>query len=106
MKRLFNIVYGERLSKYRIEGNIRAYAYNVASEYLGRDTVDLDSEWLFDRICLSSVECDVWDLWNDIMVRDDTVNFMKSIASGVLDAVIELKGVAVNVNPRKNMARL
>ena len=56
-------------------------------------------KWLFDRICLSSVECDVWDLWDDIMVRDDTVNFMKSIARGVLDAVIELKGVAVNGNP-------
>lgn len=92
MKRLINLVYGERLSKYRIEENVRAYAYNVASDYLGRGTVNLNPEWLFDRICLSEVECDVWDLWDDIMERDATVNFTKSIASGVLDAVILLRG--------------
>lgn len=80
MKRLINLVYGERLSKYRIEENVRAYAYNVASDYLGRGTVNLNPEWLFDRICLSEVECDA------------TVNFTKSIASGVLDAVILLRG--------------
>lgn len=82
MKRLINLVYGERLSKYRIEENVRAYAYNVASDYIGRGTVNLNPEWLFDRICLSEVE------WDDIMERDATVNFTKSIASGVLDAVI------------------
>lgn len=96
MKRLFNAVYGERLSKYRIEGNVRAYAYSIACDYIGLGTVNTDIGWLFDRILLSSVECDVWDLWDRIMESDDSVSFYKSIAAGVLDAVVELKGVASN----------
>lgn len=95
MKHLFNIVYGIRLANFEISESVRVWTYEIASDYIGRGTVDTDINHLFDMIVLADADVSYRE-YLDKSACDDRYSFYKSVARGVLDAVINLKGVASN----------
>lgn len=83
---ILNAVFGLGNRLEGVDYNLWAYAYNVACDYEGYGTVNAEPDDLFARICIVAVDMESWDAIKSSLYRDD-VNYRKSIALGILDAI-------------------
>lgn len=84
MDKLLNVLYGKHFREGRIDWNVAAWAFTIACDYVGRT----DINHLFDWILLTDFECDYEGILLKALLYHTDVSFVKSVARGVLDAVM------------------